>query len=111
MQPPFLRLLHQLLAFYVNGVKVGTSTTLSATTCAWQQLSTTWNSGSSTTGYLEIRNENTNTGGNDFAIDDISMTVDVPAVSYSWTGPNSFSATTQNIYCKYYWNIYSNCNR
>jgi hypothetical protein len=85
------------LAFYVNGVKVGTSTTLSATTCAWQQLTTTWNSGSSTTAYFEIRNENTNTGGNDFAIDDISMTVDAPVVTYSWAGPNSFSATTQNI--------------
>ncbi|NBA77617.1 choice-of-anchor A family protein, partial [Emticicia sp. ODNR4P] len=85
------------LAFYVNGVKVGTSTTLSATTCAWQQLTTTWNSGSSTTAYFEIRNENANTGGNDFAIDDISMTVDAPVVTFSWTGPNSFSATTQNI--------------
>jgi hypothetical protein len=70
---------------------------LSATTCAWQQLTTTWNSGSSTTAYFEIRNENTNTGGNDFAIDDISMTVDAPVVTYSWAGPNSFSATTQNI--------------
>ncbi|MFY7890833.1 MAG: collagen-binding domain-containing protein, partial [Spirosomataceae bacterium] len=86
-----------VLAFYVNGVKVGTSTTLSTTTCQWQQITTTWSSGSATSALFEIRNENAVVGGNDFALDDISVTYENPTLTYSWTGPNSFTATTQNV--------------
>lgn len=40
----------------------------------WQQFITTWNSGSSTTLNLCIVNQQWQTGGNDFGLDDISLT-------------------------------------
>ncbi len=49
-------------------------TQLSSTTCAWQQICGTWNSGSATSATLTIIDEDLNPGGNDLAIDDISFT-------------------------------------
>ncbi|MFM7311510.1 MAG: hypothetical protein ACKOZY_12960, partial [Flavobacteriales bacterium] len=40
----------------------------------WEQYSTTWNSGSATSLQLCIINQQSNTGGNDFGLDDISFT-------------------------------------
>jgi hypothetical protein len=57
----------------VNGA-TQSFTQLSATTCAWQQICGTWNSGASTTATLTIIDEDLNPGGNDLAIDDISFT-------------------------------------
>ena len=60
-----------VLSFYANGQLLGTpSTTLLG---VWEGLSTTWNSGASTSVDLEIRNSNFAAGGNDFAVDDIFL--------------------------------------
>lgn len=58
------------LQIYINGNPIGpiNSTT---TACNWSEISDIWNSGTSTTAILSIRNFTTSTGGNDFAIDDI----------------------------------------
>lgn len=60
------------LEFTVNGAPLG-SIGLSGSTCLWEQLTSTWNSGGSANARICILNRNTATGGNDFAIDDISM--------------------------------------
>jgi hypothetical protein len=61
-----------------NGVSVGTPTAPSETG-VWQKFSTTWNSGSATSLTIEIRDTNTADVGNDFALDDISLTArDLP---------------------------------
>jgi hypothetical protein len=46
---------------------------LTSTTCAWQNISATWNSGAATSATLTIWDDDLNPGGNDFAIDDISL--------------------------------------
>jgi hypothetical protein len=73
------------LQFKVNGINTGTIAELSqaATPTSDGQVNRTnwvkfysnpfWDSGNSTTAVLEIVNLNTNTGGNDFALDDISF--------------------------------------
>ncbi|WP_170265033.1 T9SS type B sorting domain-containing protein [Salibacter halophilus] len=62
-----------ILSFSINGTQIGTNFSLSTTTCNWQQFSTQWTSGASTTATIAIVNQNTNPSGNDFAIDDISF--------------------------------------
>lgn len=61
------------LQFYVNDVQVGSVFSTSPTGCIWSEFNEIWNSGSATTADLCIRNQNTSTGGNDFAIDDITF--------------------------------------
>jgi gliding motility-associated-like protein len=57
----------------INGTSVGTSLA-PAGTCSWIQRTYAWNSGASTTAQICIYDRNTATGGNDFAIDDITFT-------------------------------------
>jgi gliding motility-associated-like protein len=57
----------------VNGTPVNTATTISSTTCQWQEITFTWNSGSLTTANFCIMNQNLAESGNDAAIDDISL--------------------------------------
>jgi len=59
------------LQLYANSVAVGPVYTANLATCSWRQFTYNWNSGSSTTAYLSLINQNTETGGNDFALDDI----------------------------------------
>ena len=59
------------LQLYINGSPAGPVYTAVATTCIWKQFTYNWNSGSSTSAYLSLVNQNTNAGGNDFALDDI----------------------------------------
>jgi gliding motility-associated-like protein len=56
-----------------NGTPINTPTTLSSTTCQWQQITSVWNSGSLTSVNLCIMNQNLAESGNDAAIDDISL--------------------------------------
>lgn len=92
----------------------------------WVRFYATWNSGNKTSAVLSIVDLQTAAGGNDFALDDISCstlsTVPLDAtpsyditctgdtlkvysnitggklpLTYLWSGPNSFSATTENI--------------
>jgi gliding motility-associated-like protein len=60
-----------VLAFSVNGVSIGTTATISTSTCQWQQYTYTWNSGANTTALLAIIDNTLTANGNDFAIDDI----------------------------------------
>jgi hypothetical protein len=86
----------------MNTGNVTPQTILSTTTCQWQKITFTWNSGNATQACIMIKNDNPDCGGNDFALDDISFrkvtTAQNPTCtpSYSWTGPNGFTSTQQN---------------
>lgn len=76
------------LQFSINGGALGNVFSTSPTGCNWQQFFQVWNSGSATTANICILNQNTNQGGNDFAIDDITFrpvcySTDSIVVSYS----------------------------
>ena len=58
----------------ITGNTATSTSTASATACLWQQASYSWNSGSNTTAELSIIGRNLSSFGNDFAIDDVSMT-------------------------------------
>ncbi len=62
-----------ILQFSINGGLLGTAFNVPSSPCVWQQFYATWNSGSNTTADICIVNQNTATGGNDFAIDDLSF--------------------------------------
>lgn len=57
----------------INGVSQGAPVTAPGATCLWTQVSYNWNSGANTTANFVIYNRNTSSGGNDFALDDISL--------------------------------------
>lgn len=58
------------MVFSVNGSTIG-ALTAPTMTGEWELAFATWNSGTSTSALIEIRNANTASGGNDFALDDI----------------------------------------
>jgi len=60
------------LAFSINGTQLG-NIQLSSSTGVWQNFTTQWASGSSTTANISIVNLNTDPNGNDFALDDVSF--------------------------------------
>ncbi|MCS7469553.1 PEP-CTERM sorting domain-containing protein [Stieleria sp. ICT_E10.1] len=64
------------LDFLINGSSIGKQTAPS-TTAVWEQFSTTWNSGASTSALIQIYEVGDEIGfpggGNDFALDDISF--------------------------------------
>ena len=62
-----------LLQFEINGALIGPVFTAPATTLSWEQFSATWNSGTATTADICIINQNVSLSGNDFGIDDISL--------------------------------------
>lgn len=57
----------------VNGTAVSTAVTIPSTTCQWQEITFSWNSGSLTSADFCIMNQNLAQSGNDAAIDDISL--------------------------------------
>ncbi|MFY8214396.1 MAG: beta strand repeat-containing protein, partial [Flavobacterium sp.] len=63
---------------FINGVSVGFRLAPTDINCTsafrWVQYSTTWNSLASSSADIVLYNRNTNLSGNDFAIDDISLT-------------------------------------
>ena len=62
------------LQFSINGNLLGAPFSAPATTGNWVQFFQNWNSGSNTTANICIVNQNIQTGGNDFALDDIFFT-------------------------------------
>lgn len=62
-----------ILQFFINGVPLGGTFNAPNVTCQWQQFFQVWNSGANNTAQICIVNQNTQTGGNDFALDDISF--------------------------------------
>ena len=63
-----------VLQFTINGQVLGNPFTAPSTSCTWDQFSELWNSGTNTTAEICITNQNTQTSGNDFALDDITFT-------------------------------------
>lgn len=62
-----------ILQFSINGQVLGSPFTAPFNINNWVQFFETWNSGNSTTATICVVNQNTNTGGNDFALDDITF--------------------------------------
>ena len=60
----------------INGVVIGTNLAPS-TECSWSLRTYTWNSGTATSAQIAMYDKVTASGGNDFAIDDISFTTNV----------------------------------
>ena len=59
------------LQFSVNGTLIGPILTAPSTTCSWRQFDDRWDSGAATSAEVCIVNQNTESSGNDFAIDDL----------------------------------------
>jgi gliding motility-associated-like protein len=62
-----------ILQFFVNNIQIGNVFSPTTNGCDWTQFYNLWNSGSNTTATISIKNQNTDGGGNDFALDDISF--------------------------------------
>lgn len=62
-----------ILQFRINGVLIGTPTTVSSAPGTWVSFSNIWNSGTATSANICIYDATTAAAGNDFAIDDISF--------------------------------------
>ena len=86
-----------ILQIRINGNLLGTPFTLPNATCQWTQFFALWNSGSASSATICIVNQNTQTGGNDFALDDLffgpvceqtaEVTVTIETVNATWTPP------------------------
>ncbi len=86
-----------ILQFSINGNLLGSSFSLPTATCQWTQHFQLWNSGGASSATICIVNQNTQTSGNDFALDDIvfgpvceettQVTVTVIDVDATWTPP------------------------
>jgi len=61
------------LQFTINNAQLGSVFTPSLNSCTWTQFTQNWSSGMTTSAQICIVNQNTNEGGNDFAIDDITF--------------------------------------
>jgi gliding motility-associated-like protein len=59
---------------FINGVSLGLPNTAPATTCSWVQKIYSWNSGVSSSAIITIYDREISGNGNDFAIDDLSLT-------------------------------------
>lgn len=66
------------LAFSINGSQIGTDFTLSAPVGTWELFYVSWEADGTGLANLSLINRNTIAGGNDFAIDDISLDTRVP---------------------------------
>ena len=62
-----------LLQFSINNSPIGSVFSPLPNQCTWSQFYIIWNSGSNTTANINLLNQNTIGGGNDFALDDISF--------------------------------------
>ena len=66
------------LQFSINGLAINAPLTISPDVGVWQQIFVPWFSGSSTTADISLLNENTARTGNDFGLDDISLSTTSP---------------------------------
>jgi gliding motility-associated-like protein len=62
-----------ILQFSINSSLLGSAFTPPSTPCQWTEFYEIWNSGVNTSANICIVNQNTDAGGNDFALDDISF--------------------------------------
>lgn len=85
------------LKFYINGTQVGSTFTVGVR--VWTQFTASWNAGMADHALITIINDNTEAGGNDFALDDIALKVaSVPTVSVADV---STFGNTNTIYTGY----------
>ena len=63
------------LAFSINGTLLDSPILLPSATASWQPFAAGWYSGDATTAVLSLVNGNTEWNGNDFALDDIALSV------------------------------------
>lgn len=95
------------LQFSIDGTQIGNILSLSATTCAWEEILEYWVSPISANIEICITNQNTNAGGNDFAIDDIffgelcsdemEFTVEVGDLLIDPTLPDEFDCSIEDM--------------
>ncbi|MNK05581.1 hypothetical protein D3C87_234640 [compost metagenome] len=76
------------LQFSINGTNLGTVFATQTIGCSWQQYFQVWNSAGNNSAQICIVNQNTNGGGNDFLLDDITFkpicySYDTVVVTYS----------------------------
>jgi hypothetical protein len=62
-----------IISLSINGGAVGAGFNVGATTGAWTQFTTTWNSGTSTVANIRLFDANLTNNGNDFVADDFSF--------------------------------------
>jgi hypothetical protein len=67
------------LNFSININAIGATFTAGAVSDGWQQFFASWNSGSATTANIALVNQQLAFSGNDFALDDISLSTTSPA--------------------------------
>lgn len=108
------------LQFTINGSTLGSVFSTPTIGCSWQQYFQVWNSGLNSSAQICIANQNTNGGGNDFVLDDITFkpicySYDTVVVAYSTfpvvnLGPDTtlcegstLVLDAQNPGCTYLW--------
>lgn len=62
-----------ILRFEINGSLIGNPLHADVNNCTWSNYAATWNSGLTNNAKICLVNQNTNGGGNDFALDDIEF--------------------------------------
>ncbi|MEM6397169.1 MAG: gliding motility-associated C-terminal domain-containing protein [Bacteroidota bacterium] len=62
-----------VLQFFINGQQIANPFSLTSAVCNWQQFFGSWNSGGNTSAEICIANQNTQNGGNDFALDELAF--------------------------------------
>lgn len=62
-----------VLQFKINDQQIGLPFNASGAVCQWRQFYEIWNAGTATSAEICIINQNTQTGGNDFALDDFAF--------------------------------------
>ncbi|MCQ2294832.1 MAG: gliding motility-associated C-terminal domain-containing protein [Bacteroidales bacterium] len=85
-----------LLRVKINGSSLGSDTRLSNSS-DWQQITHTWNSGSSTSATIAIYDINTTDGANDFGLDDISLSTQIGCQSVDSFYVTAITYVSRNI--------------
>ena len=95
------------LQFSIDGDQIGNILSLSTSTCSWDEIKEYWVAPSTTSVQICVTNQNTATGGNDFAIDDIffgelcseekSFTVTVGNLSIDPNLPDELSCSNTQV--------------
>ncbi len=91
-----------ILQFMVNGVLLGTPTSVTAPPGTWVNFFSTWNSGINTSADICIYDQTTAASGNDFVIDDISfkqICIARDSVYLAINAPDTTYASTDTSMC------------
>ncbi|WP_299477860.1 VPLPA-CTERM sorting domain-containing protein [uncultured Roseibium sp.] len=72
---------NSLLDLVANGVNVGSANTTQGVTGVWEQFSGSWTASTSGNIAIQLIENSTAFGGNDYALDDISFTTDMSAAT------------------------------